>query len=852
MPRQSLVEYLEEAARFSRDAAFVSRQGYRTRRVGFTGLRRAAAGFARLLEEKKIGRGERVLLWGENSAEWVAAFWGCLLRGVVVVPMDSGASLEFVANVIAQTGPRLLVHDRLVPAERLHPDCFPVEALTDLAEQEVHPAPAPVSLTRADTAEIIFTSGTTAEPRGVVLSHGNLLANLDPLEHEIEKYRKYERWFHPLSILHLLPLSHVFGQFMGIFVPVVLGATVVFPGTLNPSELIRAARRERVWVLAAVPRMLEALREKLLRDAESGGRMDRFLQVMEISIKASFLRRWWRFRRFHRLFGWRFCALVSGGAALDEETESFWRTLGFVVIQGYGLTETASLVSLTDPFLPGSRSIGRSLAGREVKLDATGEILVRGESVATAYWRDRQLQPLSGEQGWFHTGDFGEMDEAGNLYFKGRKKNVLVTPAGMNIYPEDLEAALRRQPEVKDCVVVAIPRNGNEEPCAVLLLRPGEADPKQVVARANGLLADYQRMRHWQLWPAEDFPRTPTQKPRINLIREAVRARLAGAAAGPEATTTSAAVSPLEEMIQRISGSASGTITGEMDLEKDLNLSSLDRVELLSEIEDRYQVDLGDTQYGDITRVADIQKLLKAPVSQTPAFPYARWAQSWPVELIRVVSYYLLVWPATHLMAWPRIRDRHHLRGWRGPFLIVSNHVTEIDPGFILAALPIRLRHRLAIAMVGERLRDLRHPPSNRGEVRGWIDRTGYLLLSALFNVFPLPKQSSVRSSFRFAGELADRGYSVLIFPEGQLTRDGGIGPFQSGIGVLVRDLDLPVVPVHIDGLFELRRRGKRWARPGAVRVRIGSPIEFEKGLDPEAISEQLRSAVCQLRASAG
>ena len=336
-----------------------------------------------------------------------------------------------------------------------------------------------------DTLEIVFTSGTTAEPKGVVITHGNVLANIAPLESEIRKYLKYERLVHPVRFLNLLPLSHVFGQFLGIFLPQLLGGTVIFEDTLKPAELIRTVRRERVSVLVAVPRLLQSLREKIERDLEDEGRLQKFLQRFRQAEGKPFLWRWWIFRRVRRQFGWKFWAFIAGGAALDRDSEEFWGRLGYAVIQGYGLTETTSIVSVNHPFRLGKGSIGRVLAGREVALGADGEIMVRGGGVAAGYWDGNELRPVAGESGWYGTGDIGELDADGNLYFKGRKKDVLVTPAGMNVYPEDLEAALRRQPEVKDCVVVGLPRDGNAEACAVLILRAGQRDPEPVVKRAN-------------------------------------------------------------------------------------------------------------------------------------------------------------------------------------------------------------------------------------------------------------------------------------------------------------------------------------------------------------------------------
>ena len=272
--------------------------------------------------------------------------------------------------------------------------------------------------------------------------------------------------------------------------------------------------------------------------------------------------------------------------------------MGYAVIQGYGLTETTSIISVNHPFRLGKGSIGKVLAGREVKLAPDGEILVRGSGVSAGYWTGHDLQPLVSKEGWYGTGDIGERDTAGNLYFKGRKKDVIVTPAGMNVYPEDLEAALRRQPEVKDCVVIALPQDGNAEPCAVLILRGVDADPEPVVKRANETLAEYQRMRNWFVWPDDDFPRTSTLKPRGNDIRQFVLSRLAKTKLGNKTlagrTEEKTSFSPLAELVARVTGRSVEKLSPQANLEADLNLSSLDRVELMSELEDRYQLDLSE------------------------------------------------------------------------------------------------------------------------------------------------------------------------------------------------------------------------------------------------------------------
>jgi long-chain acyl-CoA synthetase len=832
MARSTILEYLDNFQRHARETAYVHRRGYRTQHWSYGDVLAATNRFARELESRGLGEGDKVLIWGENCAEWVAVFFGCLLRGAIVVPIDKISTPDFALRVAQQVDAKLCVcsaENSLAQLPSLH-----LESLKNEVAQ-YSPAPvAPPALTRNDIVEIVFTSGTTAEPRGVVISHGNILANLEPLEREIGKYLKYERIFHPLRFLNLLPLSHVFGQFLCIFLPQLLAATVIFQDTLNPSEVIQVIKKNRVSVVVAVPRLMESLKDKIERDLESDGRLQRFRKELAAAKDEHFVKRWWRFRHIHNRLGWKFWAFISGGAALDAETEEFWRRLSFVVIQGYGLTETTSLISLNHPFHTGRRSIGKVLEGREVKLDTSGEILVRGANVAAGYWQGKQLKPVLNEEGWFDTGDIGELDAEGNLYFKGRKKNVIVTREGMNVYPEDLETALRAQPAVRDCVVVGLEQGGNAEPCAVLLLRDS-ADPQTIVNGANQHLADYQRMRRWMVWPDDDFPRTPTQKPKTAVIQHAVQQHFASGdgAAAPQ--------SALGDLISRVTGRNVGALAPDAKLEGDLNLNSMDRVELMSALEDRYQVDLNQADFTKVNTIADLERLLHEPqTAQQTGYRYPRWAQRWPVTWIREFIYYLLTWPATLIMAHPKVIGRENLRGVDGPLLISCNHVMYLDVGFALWALPPRLRRKLAVGMLGELLWQMWRPPQEWSAFLRLSYKVGYYLVVALFGVFPLPQRSGVRESFAYAGESVDRGYSVLVYPEGGRTPDGKPRPFRSGLGMLAARLNIPVVPLRIDGLWEMKQEGHRFARPGQLRVVIGKPMSFPPETPPEEITNQV------------
>jgi long-chain acyl-CoA synthetase len=843
---QTLADYPRLHLARKDEIAYVHRRGLRMLRWTYQQLGELAFRFARELEARNVGKDDRVMLWGENSAEWIAAFFGCMLRGAVAVPMDRIASPDFARRVAADVDAKLVVCSSTLAAHAGDHPLIELEMLSDYVRQRSAEPYTPAAISRDDTAQIVFTSGTTAEPRGVVLTHGNILSSVDPIEREFPKYRRSERIFHPVRFLELLPLSHVFGQTMGMFIPTLIGGTVHFQDSFKPTDIISTIKQERISVLVAVPRVAESLKNKIRSD---------FAAVIEENWdraeKEHYLKRWWRFREVRRHFGWKFWAIISGGAALDQNTEEFWRRLGYVVIQGYGLTETSSLISLNHPFKVGRRSIGKVLPGREMKLDPdTGEILVRGENVARQYWQGKELKPVTGEEGWFRTGDLGALDEQGNLYFKGRSKNVIVTPAGLKVYPEDLEQALRKQPQVRDCVVVGVAKGGNAEACAVLLLNNGNSGGA-AVANANQSLADFQKIRRWFVWPDEDFPRTSTQKPKLEVIRRAAEAQVNGNPALPPGTRKDggpAASSGLEELVGSIAGRAV-ELKPEAHLESDLNLSSLDRVELMSAIENRYQVDLGDRELSKVNTVADLENLLKKtePETKKADYPYSRWAQSWPVRLIRVAVYHAVTLPYIMVMARPRIIGRERLKNFRGPALIISNHIAQIDIGFLMAALPMRFRNRLGVAMQGEQLKAMRHPPREWFFLKRWWEQLQYGLIAAFFNVFSMPQRAKYREAFRYAGELADNGYNVVIFPEGRRTQTGEMSPFRSGIGLLATQLNLPVVPMRIDGLFPFKIAKKHYAPPHAVQIRIGDPVRFEPTDDPEEIAKRLQEIVEKL-----
>ena len=883
MPRPNLLSLLNSFGRFAKDPAVVETRGYRRESLTYAQLRSNALSWARVLAARGVGPGDRVLLWGPNSSAWITSFWAILLRGAVAVPMDAGANLEFVQRIVREAQVKTILRDAAQPEMPGGPASL---VYNDLQAAMASSAPAADSVaapgeqaTRTDVAEILFTSGTTSEPRGVVLTHGNFLANLEPIEAGIQEYGKREKWFHPLGFVSLVPLSHVFGQFMSVFVPPLLGATVILENSPHPRDIFRTIRRERATIAIAVPRMLDALRNAMEQDIDARGWRRWFDATSAAYAKEHFYMRAWRFRRIHRQLGWKFWAFISGGAALSSQTEEFFKLIGYAVVQGYGMTETASLVSVNHPFSAAEGTVGKILPGREFRLAPDGEILVRGENVSSGYFEKGAFQSRAAENdGWMGTGDLGELDAEGNLRFRGRKKNVIVTPAGLNVYPEDLEAALRRQAGIRDAVVIPLDSAANAEPLAILLLKPSSLQPAVIpseardrgntgassrtmesaavdasslptqaaIDAANSSLAEYQRIRRWLVWPDPDFPRTPTGKPRL----PALAARASVLLAPPKGAATDTK-NPVILTRSFVIPSAARDLSSAFPSTADLtSMSSLDRVELLSTLEHRYNIELNETQFADAKSTADLERLIAQPSARRSDFVYTSWQQTEPVRLIRIAVYYALTWPATLLLAHARIVGREHLANLKGPFIFVANHVTRrADIGLVLVALPPRFRHRLAAAMGGEELQSFRHPPTKWSFAKRFLWRFKYFSVVSLFNVFPLPRFSGFRESFRFAGESVDRGYSILVFPEGDINmrETPDMAPFQSGIGLLAQNLNVPVVPMRVDGLWLMQKEHRRLAHPREVTVYIGAPVTFPPNMPPAEIASHLQELVRSL-----
>jgi long-chain acyl-CoA synthetase len=821
--------------------------GYRSWTYSYAESARASRAFAGRLRREGIGKGEHVAIWCENRPEWIFTLWGCLLEGVVLVPIDYRASSEFLLRVASIVNARAIVVGETVGEVSTAIPVWKIREAT--AGQGATGSHVPI--TDGDVAEIIFTSGATSEPKGVVLTHRNILANIVPIEREVAKYRKYARPFLPIRFLNLLPLSHMFGQAMATFVPPMLTGTVVFTRSLTPEDIVTQIRTRRVSVLVCVPKILEVLRDHV----------QRVLPETKVPPPAGmhWTKRWWRYRTAHRLFGFKFWAIVVGAAPLDPELEAFFGRLGFVVVQGYGLTETAPIVTLNHPFRASRGAVGKPIAGVEVRIADDGEILVRGENVTRGYFNAPEETRAAFEDGWFHTGDIGTLDEAGRLFIRGRKKEMIVTPEGLNVFPEDVERVLNEVPGVRDAAVVGAPVSGSSaERVQAILVLDGQTSADDVVRAANARLLDHQKIRAAEIWPERELPRTEGTK---KLKRRELRDWLRGVRRTSAAAAGSASRRDVAGVLERF---APGRTIGSGTTLDELGLTSLERVELMMALEEAFQMTVDESRFAAATTVGDLERLTAEaggldvapraarqdsmaaaapPAVSAEPIDFPSWNRSWAARTLRRASLPTWILPLARVFMSLRVDGLANLSGVEGPVIFAANHQSHLDGPAILMALPPSWRYRVAPAMAKEFF-TAHFYPDRHGRKARLTNSANYYLSTLFFNAFPLPqREAGTRQTLRYIGTLIGEGYSILIFPEGKRTDAGEINPFRAGVGMIASRLGVPVVPVKLDGLDRILHQKWKFPKRGRARVAFGAPM-FLTGTDYAALARDVEEAV--------
>jgi len=854
------------------------------------------------LHERGIGSRQRVGIWVKDGPLWAAAMFGVLRAGATAVPVDTAHPAALAGRLASRlelsawiADPELPTVDVGAPSIELH------------RETGVQPPPPPwPDDDPLRPAQIVLTSGTTGEPQSVTLSHANMRSVLDALEGEIHRYRWLIRLGPRLRLAVALPLSHLYGQYMGVLLPALLGADVTLLDAMPAVEMAAAIRRERAWALATVPHTLATLQRHLLDAGSEAWGADGLAGRLRRAEELPWPRRVALFDPLRRRLGRRLVGLVCGGAALDAEIERVWKLLGYVVVQGYGLTEAAPLVTLNNPFHARAGSVGAPLPGVELRLGDDGEILVRGPNVATPSGRG----PRVDAEGWLHTGDFGELLADGTVRYRGRRSDRIVTAAGVNIDPDEVAAALRAVPGVIDALVLEHPRREPGTVCAVLAVYPG-TDVEAAVRGANRDLADAARVRAWFVWPHGDLPRTSTGKVRRTDVLAwltAPKTELPEDVAGGSAATVPE--SPVEQVIGALAaasrsqpdpaaaelpvgGRAGDGVPDDAPISE--LLSSLERVELAARLESLYGVAAGrDLFAGDPTigalrsalrrtgggsagggpqpmKPADsggaapggapIEAAMPPSATQGPgsgssgsrgivadrlAAPNpAHWRFRRAARAARFVLREGLMHPLARLLLRIEVESEVPFHQLPTPFLLAANHASFMDP-VVMFALPARQRARLAPAARWNFFTERRN------------GRRLYFLGVLFLDLFPLVQVGDWRPTLRIGGELADRGHSILIYPEGEISRDGALHRFHQGVAVMSRELHLPIVPCGTAGIERVlppdspRLRRTTWRRP-LIAACFGAPFPaLRPGDDLDARVRQIEDTVRSLRRRAG
>lgn len=806
--------------------ACIHRSGVRRFSFSYAKIHDLSLRMAAWLTTRGVRAGDAVVLWGPNSPWWMVAFWGVLARGGVVVPVDFMSNADRAATIAQLTEAKLVLQssDKL---ERVHgTPAVLLEELPFLLET-VEPLAMVHAAMPEETVEIVYTSGTTGNPKGVALSHRNLVANLLQVNQHISVVTADFRF------LSLLPLSHLFEQMGGFLTPLYKGAAIVYIRTLKPSAILEALHEEDIFAVIAVPRLLVLLKGSIERELAAKGLETMFARLLpRLACLPKELRKGVYFP-IHRRFGRHFTLFVSGGAPLDPDVFRFWDNLGFTLLEGYGLTECSPVLTANPLEQQKIGSVGRPLPGVTIRL-VDGEIWARGDNIFSGYFRNSTATDEVFRDGWFRTGDLGEFDTTGWLKIKGRRKELIVTGAGINVYPDEIEALLNRTAGVRESCVVGLDRGNGEEVHAVILPDGSGRRLEEILEEVNRRLDDLHRITGGSLWPELEFPKTTTLKIRKFQVKQRLQEG-GGASAG------CGTVDRLVQLIARITGIRVEQIGDDALMVADLGLTSIGRLELVNALEMEFRLDLEDSIIGPQTRVRDLREIIGRRENIRLREHFRLWTTSGSAVAVRRLGDALVHYPLVSAFALLESRGVENLENVTGPVMFVSNHLSYFDHPAIMFSLPERWRYATATAAWEEFF--FRNYKNTAQKI--W-KRFTFEYASLAFTVFPLPQTRGFRGALRHMGQLVDRGMNILVFPEGERSMDGSMLPFRLGLGIMVRELAIPVVPVRIFGLEKVFPRGAGWPRRGPVRVTFGEALSFTTE-SPAEIVARTRQAVASL-----
>ncbi len=797
--------------------AVVYRTGVRRFEYSYQEIHDLSLRMAGWLKSQGVGKGDKVILWAPNSPWWVVSFWGAMLRGAVVVPIDFTSQRDRAEKIAQLTDAKIVLQSQ-----------YKLDKLTKLSNirqiedlEYILPITQPldeiVELQANDTAELIYTSGTTGDPKGVVLTHKNLVANLMQVSQHISINNKFK-------FLSLLPLSHMLEQTGGFFTPLLVGGQIVYIRTLKPSAIMEALADEDIYAAIIVPRLLQLLKTGIERKFETkfGNILKPFLAIgarMPFALRKNF------FHPIYKKFGNNFNLFVSGGAALDIGVARFWNNLGFKIVEGYGLTECSPVLtanSLEDPVLG---TVGKPLPGVQIKI-AGGEILAKGDNIFPGYYQNDKATQQVFDNGWFKTGDLGEFDGADNLRIKGRSKDLIVTGAGVNVYPDDVERELLKVNGVKEACVVSLDRGNGEEVHAVLVLEENSGSSiEQVIHAANNNLDSPQQITSFSLWPEVELPKTTTLKIQKFKVKQQVKGI-------NTASTEELSQDRLVNLISKVTQKTTNDIKENSLLVSDLGLTSVARLELINFIEQEYRFDLEDTMINQNTTVGNLRNIILKREQHKVKDHLRMWPNTSWAKFARKITDKVVSGPLFYHYVDLKTSGLENVTNLKTPAIYIANHVSYFDHPAIYFGVPPNIRSRLATASWEEFFF-----PQKAGLIAKAWKRFCFEYGSLSLNLIPLPQSKGFRKVIAHMGRLVDRNINILIFPEGSRTFNNEMSDFRTGLAIMVNELKIPVVPIRILGIENVFPRGQALPKKGGVTVKFGQPLYFRQESTEEILN---------------
>jgi long-chain acyl-CoA synthetase len=816
-------QYVADLERVGSHVALRSRRFVAIERLTHHQLAQRAYQTARYLADQGVARGDRVMVVAPNAPQWITLVLGTQLLGAILVPVDVASTTATLDRALAQTEPRLIFTAPPAPSPSVAVATRPLDDLDHLvAAYPTTPLDErPTNMTDWPGL-IVFTSGTTAAPKGVVLTQGNVLANIDGI---LERIEVQPTW----RFLSVLPLSHMY-EFTGTLAALSRGASVAHLARVTPSTIAEGLVDYEVTAMLAMPQLLTLMLRAVRQQAERR----HVARPLALALRAGphlapRARRALFSPVLHQL-GDHLDLVVTGGAPIPLDVAAAWEAMGVRLVQGYGLTETSPILTCNP--LDGRRqdSPGRALANVALRLGEDDEVQARGPSVFSEYWRDPDATRAAfTSDGWFRTGDVGRLDD-GWLSIVGRLKFAIVRASGLKVFPEDVEAVAEHDTRVRELCVVGVRDEHGEHVEAVVLGDTPDEVVNDVVASVNAQLASFQHIDHWRRWPGDDFPRTRLLK----VDRRAVQ-DWANAGSAPPALDTDRApltADPVARAI-RLSLDDPAAAVRDDDRLSDLGLDSLLRLNVVSLLEEELGLTLSDESVTESTTVAQLRDLVDQGesvegVAREPTWTY-RPAVRHLGDALRdhVIARLVGHWVSQDVVG------LEHLADLDGPAIFIFNHTDDFDAPVIYRALPPSIRRRLAVATAADVMANHR--------LLAFIARL-------CFAGFAFARQEPYLRSLEYVGRMIDRGWNVLIAPEGRLSTTGELQDFKSGIGLLAANLGVPIVPLKTVGLAGTVPLHAKWPRRHShVVVRIGVAQRVEPTQDYDAVTAMLHQTMSDL-----